>query len=448
VRLVALLALAVASAAALPAVAAQETRAPAVQQPLSAPRSATSDVFRRFADGVVKVQVVETGSAAKAVIGSGFYVSADGDVVTNYHVISKLVHAPERYRAEAIDAAGASHRVTLRAFDVINDLALLRADARPATFFALEDVRVEQGDRLYSLGHPRDLGLSIVEGTYNGLLQHALYPKIHFTGSLNPGMSGGPTIDPDGRVVGVNVSTEREQVSFLVPLERVLALVRRAGAADFKPAANHLAEVGRQILTYQDAYLANLFADSTPTVALGPYTLPTEPARFFKCWADARREKRELPYELVRHRCSTDDYLFISEDQWSGILEIEHVLVQSKELNPMRFAALQSSQFRGEPDFFGMFFGTEEEVTRYRCETRNVRQSASDDHQRALTMRTVFCVRRYRRLPGLYDAVVKAASLGGGDTGLVTTLTLSGVSFENAQRVARRYLERIAWQTK
>jgi len=42
--------------------------------------------------------------------------------------------------------------------------------------------------------------------------------------------------------------------------------------------------------------------------------------------------------------------------------------------------------------------------------------------------------------------VIKATALGAGDTGLVTALTLSGVSFENAQRLARRYLERIAWR--
>ena len=66
--------------------------------------------------------------------------------------------------------------------------------------FAAGDVA--HGARLYSIGNPHDLGISIVEGTHNGLLRHTLYPRIHFTGPINPGMSGGPTITPEGAVVG------------------------------------------------------------------------------------------------------------------------------------------------------------------------------------------------------------------------------------------------------
>jgi serine protease Do len=86
---------------------------------------ATSDVFSRYADRVVKIQVVETGSAAKATIGSGFFVTGSGHLVTNYHVISKLIHDPDRYRAELIDVAGAVEPVTVLGVDVVHDLAVL-----------------------------------------------------------------------------------------------------------------------------------------------------------------------------------------------------------------------------------------------------------------------------------------------------------------------------------
>ena len=54
--------------------------------------------------------------------------------------------------------------------------------------------------------------------------------------------------------------------------------------------------------------------------------------------------------------------------------------------------------------------------------------------------------RAYRKLAGLYDAVIKAAVLGDREAGLVATLTLSGVSFENVERLTARFLERFAWR--
>jgi hypothetical protein len=82
--------------------------------------------------------------------------------------------------------------------------------------------------------------------------------------------------------------------------------------------------------------------------------------------------------------------------------------------------------------------GSEDEVTGFRCRHAGV---ANGD----LTFKTALCVRRYRKFPGLYDAVLRAAALGRAGTGLVTTLTLSGVSFENVLVLTRRYLGNISW---
>jgi hypothetical protein len=394
----------------------------------------TSEVFSRYADRVVKIQVVETGSAAKATIGSGFFVSGSGHLVTNYHVISKLIHDPDRYRAELIDVAGAVQPVAVLGVDVVHDLAVLGTEMRPRSYFSLGPVGIAQGHRLYSLGHPEDLGLSIVEGTYNGHLPHTRHPRIHFTGSLNPGMSGGPTITQEGRVIGINVATAGNQLSFLVPVDRAAGLLGKVLGPGDDPAARTLAEVGRQLRDHQDAYLRDMFAGETKTVDLGPYRLITEPAPFFRCWADATR-RQELPYEKVRHHCSTDDYLFIAGDQSTGVIDLDHEMISTRKLNRSQFFSLYTSVFAidNTPG------GDEEHVTSWRCGTRNVRNAS-------LPMRAVLCLRRYRKLGELYDGVLKVAVLGRGDSGLVSTLTLSGVTFENVDRLARRYLERISWR--
>ena len=394
----------------------------------------TAGIFREHAGRVVKIEVVETGSAAKASIGSGFFVSARGDVVTNYHVVSDLVHAPGRYRADLVDASGARHKVAVLAVDVVHDLAVLTSDISPPAHFTLEGANVSQGQRLYSLGHPRDLGLSIVEGTYNGHLSHTLHPRIHFTGSLNPGMSGGPAITDEGRVVGINVASSGEQLSFLVPVERAASLLERARSHGRSAVVPTMEQVGEQLRQYQNVYLRDMFAGVTEMVNLGPFRVVTQPAPFFRCWADATRSD-ELPYEEVQHRCSTDDYLFVAGEHSSGVVEVEHTLLSTRKLGATRFFSLYSSIF-GRDDTPS---GSEEHVTAWQCSTRNVRNAH-------LPMRAVLCLRRYRKLGELYDAVLKVAVLGRKDQGLISTLTLSGVTFENVELLSRRYLQHVTWR--
>lgn len=395
----------------------------------------TAEIFTQFSEHVVKIEVVETGSSARASIGTGFFATAAGHIVTNYHVVSKLIHSPERYRIEVTDAAGRTGPAAVLAVEVIYDLAVLRGELQAEGFLRLEAARIQQGTRLYSLGHPRDLGLTIVEGTYNGLLQHTLYPKIHFTGSLNPGMSGGPTVTQSGRVAGINVATEGEQISYLVPAERAQALLEKTRGKGSRAAGSFLAEVGRQIHTYQADYLAGMFAGPKPSVLLGPYELPTKPAPFFRCWADALRRK-ELPYVAVSHDCSTDDYLFVSSQQSSGIVRFFHQFLSTDELDPVRFYSLYSVHLAAGK--VGMV-GNEEEVTPFRCYTRNLKNQTGK-------LRAALCARQYVKLPGLYDAVLRAAALGARNAGLVSTLSLSGVSYDNVEILSRRYLENIRWR--
>lgn len=399
-----------------------------------APEAATSEVFRRHAAQVVKIQVTESSSAAKSTIGSGFYVSGDGLVITNYHVISSVITDPDRYHADVIETGGTTLRGIVLGIDVVHDLAVLRVERAGAPHLELGDGALPQGARVYALGHPHDLGIAIVEGTYNGLLEHALYDRIHFTGSLNPGMSGGPAITADGAVVGVNVSTAGDQVSFLIPAARTARLLDRVSAPGYAPPEPMLGAVTAQLLEHQASYLEGMF-DDAPTTALGRYVVPTQPAGFFRCWADVTTSQTD-PYRIVDHQCSTEDYVFIAGEQSSGVVELRHRLMTSRELGPFRMAALLQYVYMPGDEHT---WGDEEYVTPFRCRTANL---ARGGH----ALRAAFCLRRYRKLDGLYDAVVKTVTLGGRDQGVVSTLTLAGVSLENAQRVGERFLESIRWK--
>lgn len=402
------------------------------------PREATSTVFARYSDRILKIQIIETSSSAKRTIGTGFFVSADGLMVTNYHVISDRVQEPDDHRVEIVEADGSVRAVEVVAVDVVHDLAVLRTGRASPSHFTLGSVPLRQGDRLYSLGHPNDLGLSIVEGTYNGNLKHTLYPKIHFTGSINPGMSGGPTITNDGRVVGVNVSTMGEQRSFLVPEAQATALLARVQAPGFTPAADLMTEIAAQLRDYQQAYLGTLFDASPPMVDVGPFRVATEPAPIFRCWGGSERSDErdaEPMYTEVWHRCGTDDEVFLAGDHSAGMIELVHVALTSNRLNAAQFGALYSQRFALD-DTPG---GDEKHVTKWVCRTRNVAAARTP-------VRAVLCLRGLKKLPGLYDATLKVAVLGRSNAGLSSTLTLSGASWENIDRIAGRYLEYVGWR--
>ena len=394
----------------------------------------TEKVFGKYSDRVVKIQVVEKDSGAKAVIGSGFFVDPHGRIVTNYHVICKLILHRDRYRAELVEPAGTIRALSVIDVDVINDLALVKAEVNDVPFFRIAAREPQQGARLYSMGFPRDIGLSIVEGTYNGLMEHALYKKIHFTAPINPGMSGGPAINASGEVVGVNVSSRAQAISFLVPTEAVARLMKSADTAKKDP-QSFLEDIRRQILAHQDVFFSDDLIRSGQTVRIGDYRVPGQLSPFFKCWGDSSHPEKS-PYHTVNHRCSTDDYIYISGEHSSGIMSFNHRYIMNDGMNTFRFSNLCSQLFQGWRGYMG---GDEEEVTKFECKSGTVKRGE-------ITFKIAFCARGYRKLRGLYDVVFKAAVLSSENSGLETELDISGVSFEKAVALTKGYLEIITWE--
>jgi len=408
--------------------------------PLAAPSIAqemlpeTEKIFGKYSDRVIKIQLVEKNSGAKAIIGSGFFVDPNGRIVTNYHVISNMVLHPDRYRAELVETAGELRPLSVLSVDVINDLALVKVEADGVPFFKIAGREPQQGTRLYSMGYPQDIGLSIVEGTYNGLMKHAVYKKIHFTAPINPGMSGGPTINAFGEVVGVNVRSRGQGISFLVPTEAVIRLMRSTGPAKKDP-QGFLEDIRGQILAHQDVFFTDDLIKSGQTVRIGGYTLPSQLSRFFKCWGDSKYPEN-YPYHTVDHRCSTDDFIYISGEQSSGIIRFSHRHITNDGMNSFRFSNLYSELFQDKGFYMS---GKEEEVTPFECTSGALRHGE-------IAFKTAFCARGYRKLRGLYDVVFKAAVLGPDHSGLETELEISGVGFEKAVDVTKGYLEIITWE--
>jgi serine protease Do len=397
----------------------------------------TPRVFERFGDAVVQVRVVDGSSGTKRSLGSGFYIDERGTIVTNYHVVADLVHHPGRYRAERIDHTGTAAPIDLLAVDVVHDLAVARHAAdRPARPVRVAPVpKLTKGTRLYALGNPEDYGLIIVEGTYNGLLDHSFYNRIHFTGSINPGMSGGPAITETGLVVGVNVATAGNQLGFLVPAERLSAVLDDAAAQAEPPDDDALiARVREQLLAHQEVYLGALLGDEpVATVPVESALLPGEMAPFIDCWGD-RDDPPEARYVTVSRTCAAEDQILLGEDIYIGVVEYDHQVLVGRDLNRFQLHAAASDSFGDATEAHG----TERDFTRFACHEGFVANQGS-------VLKVAFCLRGYRRMPDLYDVVVRAALLGRPTTVATTHLALWGVGIENARRVVARYLAGMRW---
>ncbi len=400
-------------------------------QPVPAGDGNTASVYAYWADRVVQIQVVDLQSQSKSGIGSGFIAGQPGWVVSNYHVIAELANQPGQYEAKYLTEDGRSGRLQLLAVDVVHDLAVLLAEGLETQPLALSSAAPPKGTRLYSLGYPYDIGLTIVEGTYNGLLEKSLYEKLHFTGSINPGMSGGPALNPAGEVVGINVSTAGNQVSFLVPSGFVARLIAdTTGQAPDQDALN--AMITRQLQHNQQRISETLLASTEPVTTLDGYTVPGALADYINCWGNSQQDWRD-DLSQVYYRCQTQDDIFLSGALYTGVIRYQHDLLSTENLHPLRFYR-QLEQRSVYPQL--RLDGDEQSVTNYQCQTGFLDESG-------LVFKSTFCVRRYLNFTGLYDSYLTLTSLNEQQAALQSTLVLAGFSWANTERLGTRFISSI-----
>jgi serine protease Do len=138
--------------------------------------------------------------------GSGFFISADGYIVTNNHVVEN---------AETITVRTTDKRVLkarLIGRDPATDLAVIKVDGGDHPFVTFEDsAKPRVGDWVVAIGNPFGLGGTATAGIVSALgrenvADSSLIDYMQIDAPINRGNSGGPTFDVYGRVVGVNTA--------------------------------------------------------------------------------------------------------------------------------------------------------------------------------------------------------------------------------------------------
>jgi len=155
-------------------------------------------------------------------VGSGMILRSPGLILTNKHIVDNFATV----KVETTD--GKTYDGKVVDFDLQYDLALVKLK-QPAlnlpTITLAEQVKVQKGDRVYAVGSPGGKAGTLTQGTFTrttaeGSLQTS-------AGLLNPGNSGGPLLDQQGTVIGVNKGLLKDKSGLATPISAARNLLKR-----------------------------------------------------------------------------------------------------------------------------------------------------------------------------------------------------------------------------
>ena len=158
--------------------------------------------------------------------GSGFLISSDGHLMTNYHVIGAAKFVKVRWSdgAETLGEVVRSDRG--------RDIALIKTDGRGRSPLSFRTGNISVGETVVAVGAPLDKKLqnTVTQGIHSSSRVLDGYNYLQSDVSVVPGNSGGPLVDKDGRLVGITVSGLRineapQGVNFFIPATEALSFL-------------------------------------------------------------------------------------------------------------------------------------------------------------------------------------------------------------------------------
>ena len=210
------------------------------------------DVYRRNAPGVVQITATSVQQVqpdpffgnpfglpqrqSQEALGSGFVIDKAGHIITNYHVVQGAS------KVEVSFSNNEKVKARVVGVDPSTDIAVLQVDAhsRALTPLALGNSdTVQVGDAVVAIGNPFGLDRSITSGIVSALQRPIQAPNgftidhvIQTDAALNHGNSGGPLLNAQGRVIGVNAQIQtggtsdgNVGVGFAIPINTVKNVV-------------------------------------------------------------------------------------------------------------------------------------------------------------------------------------------------------------------------------
>jgi Tfp pilus assembly protein PilF len=237
--------------------------------------SSIPEIVAKTKPAIVEIVAMDE-KGTPTTLGTGFFVSSDGLVVTNFHVVKGATSL------SAISNNGAIFlfdRVVAEPTGV--DLAILKFRAKDVPFLQLgKSATAVEGQKVIVIGNPTGLTGSVSDGIISAFREERTI--IQITAPISPGSSGSPVMDEDGHVIGVATlqSVEGQNLNFAIAVENVSALVHQppeepSGSPAPKVASNPLDEAviyfdrGKLSLGRKEDDKA--IGDFTEAIRLDPY---------------------------------------------------------------------------------------------------------------------------------------------------------------------------------
>ncbi|REK19623.1 MAG: hypothetical protein DWQ37_00745 [Planctomycetota bacterium] len=170
----------------------------AVEKVALPPTLSVEDLTEKVARSIVVISP-SGRDGRRSGVGTGFVISSDGLIATNFHVIGE----GRALRVQLADGRQVD-ATAVHASDRALDLAVLRVDEKDLPALELGDSdKVRQGESIIALGNPQGLENSVVSGVVSGVREMDGRKMIQMAIPIEPGNSGGPVVDAEGRVQGI-----------------------------------------------------------------------------------------------------------------------------------------------------------------------------------------------------------------------------------------------------
>lgn len=209
-----------------------------ITKEISNARSYFDDFFNPFFGGNQNYQ--EEGDSVEREVGggSGFFITADGFIMTNRHVVED---ANASYSVLTND--GKKYPAKILARDPVRDVAILKIEGENFPILSLGDSdSLRIGQTVIAIGNSLgEFSNSVSRGIVSGLKRNVdagsglgsterLTDIIQTDAAINPGNSGGPLLDIQGNVIGINVAVAQgaENIGFALPVNQTKRLIEQA----------------------------------------------------------------------------------------------------------------------------------------------------------------------------------------------------------------------------